>query len=170
MSRKIFLDLDGVMADFEKHFADCFDGKEPPSKANGVDDAEMWALVHGHGSFFRTMPWCEGAIDFYRTATIIHGFKFIILTAASKQHYAEMAIQKRDWVREKLPKDLMFLPVWGSSSKTLFMQNPGDILIDDYKKNCDRWEKAGGIAIHHTDNFDETLFQLLEIYRKESLS
>lgn len=156
--QRLFLDLDGVMADFDRHFRDCF-GKDPTSKG-GVDDAELWALVHGHGNFFRTMPIMEGAMVFY-AELLMNGFKPIILTAASKQHYAEMAVQKMDWVRATMGKDPLVLPVYGSSSKSLFVQNKGDILIDDYLKNCYRWEKAGGFAVHHNGNFKDTLNKVL---------
>ena len=91
----------------------------------------------------------------------MNGIKPIILTAASKQHYTEMAVQKMDWVRATMGKDPLVLPVYGSSSKSLFVQNKGDILIDDYMKNCIRWEKAGGFAVHHNGNFKDTLNKVL---------
>lgn len=151
--QRIFLDLDGVMADFDRHFFECF-GKEPTSKS-GVDDNELWALVHGHGNFFRTMPLMPGAMEFYMQL-IMEGIEPIILTAASKKHYPEMAIQKMDWVRQHMGNQILVIPTYGSSSKPLFMQNKGDILIDDYRKNCDRWEAAGGFAVHHQGDFVAT--------------
>lgn len=152
----LFLDLDGVMFDFEGYFYQCF-GVTPPSKG-GVDDDELWRLVHGHGNFFREMPLFEGATNFFKTLCF-YGFNPVILTAASKKHYHEMAVQKRAAVREKLTTDHLILPVWGSSSKALFMHAPGDIIIDDYAKNCRRWTDAGGMAIHHID-FASTLLRL----------
>lgn len=159
MAQRIFLDLDGVMADFETHFRNLF-GKEPPSNGGTTDD-EMWKLIYDHSEFFTTMPLMEGAKQFYMKA-YFEGFDFIILTAASKTHYPTVAVQKMQWVREHFGPDMLCLPVYGSASKQFFMQNKGDILIDDYQKNCKRWEAAGGIAIHHTD-FPSTLQKLLSV-------
>lgn len=148
MARKLFVDLDGVMADFDTHFHNCF-AQHPPSKG-GVDDDELWRLVHGHGSFFRTMPLYPRAKDMFNELARLYP-DLIILTAASKTHYHDMARQKRAWVREHLTTEHLILPVQGGSAKALFMHAPGDILIDDWKKNCQRWEEEGGTAILHTD-------------------
>lgn len=159
--RRIFIDLDGVMADFDVHFRNLFDC-DPPSKSGGIKDEEMWKLIHGHGEFFITMPLFDGAKEFF-DAFAQRGFDPIILTAASKGHYHEMARQKRIWVREHLTTEHLILPVWGSASKTLFMHAPGDILIDDFEKNCKRWTDAGGTAIHHK-TFAETMFRFGMIF------
>ncbi|AHC30569.1 5'-3' deoxyribonucleotidase [Rhizobium phage vB_RleS_L338C] len=148
MTRKLFLDLDGVMADFDTHFYQCFDC-HPPSKG-GVSDDELWRLVHGHGSFFRTMPMYDGAKSFF-DMLVAYGLNPIILTAASKKHYHDMARQKRAWVRGNLTTEHLILPVQGGSAKPLFMHAPGDVLIDDWWRNCERWMEEGGTAIHHTD-------------------
>jgi hypothetical protein len=161
MARRIFLDLDGVMFDFDGHFYELFNA-DPPSKG-GVDDATMWHLIHNHGSFFRTMPLFPGAKEFF-DALVTRGLDPIILTAASKSHYAEMAVQKRAAVREHLSTNHLVLPVAGGSAKPLFMHAPGDILIDDWIKNCDRWTKAGGQAIHHNGRFEETLLRIGMIF------
>ncbi|QIG76024.1 putative 5'3'-deoxyribonucleotidase protein [Rhizobium phage RHph_I4] len=164
MTRRIFLDLDGVMADFDTHFYNCF-GCHPPSKG-GVSDDELWRLVHGHGSFFRTMPIYDGAKRFFDTLVQWFG-DVIILTAASKLHYHDMARQKRAWVRERLTTDHLILPVQGGSAKPLFMHAPGDVLIDDWRKNCERWRAEGGTAIEHTD-FATTSVRLGMIWGMDS--
>jgi hypothetical protein len=138
------------MFDFDAHFRDLFNA-DPPSKG-GVSDEAMWDLIHNHGSFFRTMPLIPGAKGFL-DALILQGFDPIILTAAAKSNYHDTAIQKRQAVREHLTTEQLILPVYGSGSKTLFMHAPGDILIDDWKKNCDRWEAAGGTALHFQGDF-----------------
>lgn len=65
--------------------------------------------------------------------------------------YVRAATQKRQWVRNHLSKSIHVIPMMGGANKYLFMNNPGDLLIDDYEKNCVPWEKAGGNIILHKD-------------------
>lgn len=143
MSKRIYLDLDGVMADFDANFPAVF-GLDHRSMA----DDDMWAKINSHPSFFRDMPHCPGSLEFY--ADIEH-LNPIILTACPKSNYAHAATQKRAWVREHLGPNITVLPVMGGRNKPLFMHAPGDVLIDDFERNCDAWTEAGGVAILHRD-------------------
>lgn len=149
--RRLYLDLDGVMADFDAHFPALF----------GVDhrdmlDEEMWATINAHPSYFLDMPLCPGARDFF---SAVRPFEPIVLTACPKSNYAHVAHQKREWVRRHLSPDITVLPVMGGRNKALFMHAPGDVLVDDLDRNCDVWEAAGGIAVRHRD-FSETTHRI----------
>lgn len=155
----LFLDLDGVMVDLEGDYLRRFGHK--------MDDAEskakMWSAIYGIDDFFYHLPPLKGAIDFYRTITENHNFNPIILTACPSSAYHSVAKQKMRWVRKYLSHDVMVLPVYESASKPAFMQDEGDILIDDYGRNCRAWEEAGGIAIQHKGtDFDSTFGELLD--------
>ena len=144
---RVYLDLDGVMADFDAHFPSMFG----VNHKNMLDD-DMWATINAHPSYFRDMPLCDGALSFFKS---IEALNPIILTACPKSNYAHAARQKREWVREHLGPHVQVLPVMGGSSKPLFMHAAGDILIDDFDRNTVAWVKAGGVAILHSD-FDST--------------
>lgn len=154
---RLYLDLDGVMADFDAHFPALF----------GVDhrtmlDDDMWAQINSHPTYFRDMPPCEGAKKFFDSISWIDP---IILTACPKSNYAHVARQKRAWVREHLCASCIILPVMGGRNKPLFMHAPGDILIDDFEKNIKAWEDEGGTGILHRDfatTKDELDHQLLK--------
>jgi len=151
---RVYLDLDGVMADFDAHYPAEF-GQDHKSMA----DDDMWAKINAHPSYFEDMPLCPGAADFF--AEIRH-LKPIILTACPRTNYAHVAGQKRRWVYKHLGAELTVLPVMGGHNKHLFMHAPGDILIDDYAKNCAPWEASGGVAILHK-SFAETRNRLRAI-------
>ena len=151
---RLYLDLDGVMADFDAHYPAEF-GQDHKSMA----DDDMWAKINAHPSYFEDMPLCPGAADFFAE---IRQLKPIILTACPRTNYAHVAGQKRRWVHKHLGKELTVLPVMGGHNKHLFMHAPGDILIDDYEKNCAPWRKSGGFAILHT-SFDATRAALAAI-------
>ncbi|MBZ9939109.1 hypothetical protein LB518_22625 [Mesorhizobium sp. BR1-1-16] len=115
----------------------------------GLADDAMWQIINAHPSYFRDMPPCPGAIDFFRS---IEHLDPIVLTACPKSNYVNAATQKREWVREHLSRDIMVLPVMGGRHKPLFMHAPGDVLIDDFEKNIDAWRAAGGVGVLH-ENF-----------------
>ncbi|HEY1033962.1 MAG TPA: hypothetical protein VGE09_03160 [Pseudoxanthomonas sp.] len=147
-ARTLYVDLDGVMADFDGAFPQVF-GLDHRSLA----DDEMWLHINGHPSFFRDLPPMAGAIEFFRS---IEHLNPVILTACPKSNYAHVAAQKRAWVREHLSATCWVLPVLGGRHKPLFMHRSGDVLIDDFGKNCAAWIDAGGIAIKHDGDWTST--------------
>ncbi|HEL4805560.1 TPA: hypothetical protein UN084_001063 [Stenotrophomonas maltophilia] len=153
--RTIYVDLDGVMADFDAAFPALF----------GLDhrllgDDEMWGHINSHPSFFRDLPPMRGAVEFFHS---IHHLNPVILTACPKSNYPLAAIQKRQWVREHLSATCLVLPVLGGRHKPLFMHQPGDVLIDDFEANCDAWTAAGGVAIRHAGDWAATRHALSQI-------
>lgn len=147
MKTRLYIDLDGVMADFDKYFLEEF-GVE----SSKLDDPTLWKWINGHGNFFINLPLCEGALDFFKS---VEHMNPTILTACPKSNYAVAAVQKRQWVYKHLSEDITVIPMMGGKNKCLFMHSPGDILIDDFEKNCIPWAEHGGFAIHHK-NFEET--------------
>lgn len=157
MTARLYLDLDGVMADFDAHFPKTF-GLDH----RGMADDAMWATINAHPSYFFDMPMCAGAAQFYR---LIKHLSPIILTACPRSNYAHVARQKRAWVRKNLCDTAVILPVMGGRNKPLFMHAPGDILIDDFERNIDCWREEGGVGILHQD-FGSTMKSLNEAWRQ----
>lgn len=151
----IWLDLDGVMADFDTHYENHF-GIRPtrwPAK-DGVD----WAKVRTVPDFFRTLPLMPGARDLFRVADELgHGVAF--LTGCPKELNASDN-QKRDWTGEKFPDTVT---VCCRSRDKCLHGKPGDVLVDDYLKYRHLWVGMGGIFIHHT-SAAESIRQLKELY------
>ncbi len=153
--RTLYVDLDGVMADFDGAFPSVF-GLDHRSLA----DEEMWGHINSHPSFFRDLPPMPGAVEFFRS---IEHLNPVILTACPKSNYPHVAAQKRAWVREHLSATCLVLPVMGGRHKPLFMHQAGDVLIDDFGKNCAAWDEAGGIAIKHEGDWTATRLALARI-------
>lgn len=154
--RRLYLDLDGVMADFTAHYLDLFGS----DKEAELMTETVWERINSvRGYFFRSMPLCPGAAEFF--AAVRH-LNPIILTACPKEDYANVAIQKRTWVRQNLSPDLTVLPTAGGMAKPMFMHQRGDVLIDDFDRNCRAWRDHGGTPILHK-SFAETAFDLRRI-------
>jgi len=156
---RIFLDLDGVLADFDRHYADLFGHYH-----NAIPDDELWGKIHSQPSFFRDMPPFRDAKPFLLGVVMLAtkaGVRDVsVLTACPKSAYAHVAGQKRAWVYEHLSPHLTVIPTAGGSSKPLFMHSPGDILVDDFERNTSAWEKAGGRAILHKGDLGASLATL----------
>jgi hypothetical protein len=150
--KTLFLDLDGVFADFEGHYLNTFGTRH----SDDGDDL-MWDNIIKKGDFFVTAPLFENALGFLDILEEQDHVDLKFLTSCGKRDYHGIAWQKKDWVRNVLKSDLFVLPVPAGSSKALFIHEKGDLLVDDFVKNLRHWDLAGGVGIHHTGNFYETL-------------
>lgn len=138
----VYLDLDGVLADFDLHFKNVF-GVCPQT----LSDKVLWQKINSYDTFFLDLPLMPDAIELFEFLT--DSFDVTILTACPKSNYQKSALQKKEWVREHLCDKITILPVMGGKNKGLFMHEEGDLLIDDMEKNCIAWRDLGGIAIKH---------------------
>jgi hypothetical protein len=152
----IWLDLDGVMADFDGHYEKLF-GVRPTR--NKVD----WKLVNSVPDFFRTIPLMPGARELFATAAALgHGFG--MLTGCPPEIDASDN-QKRDWVKANFPIQMLGRRIVCCRSRDKCLHgNPGDVLVDDYTKYRHLWEDMGGIFIHHT-SAAESIAALIKHYR-----
>lgn len=154
----IFLDLDGVMFDFEGFFESHFGFRH-----DSISDAQMWKHINDHENFFGSLPLMQDAellFDFCKNLT---GDLPIFLTACPKSDYARHALAKIDRVREVFGPEPFILPVMGGKNKALFMHKAGDVLIDDFEKNILPWTERGGMGIHHK-NVADTITILKETF------
>lgn len=150
--RRLYLDLDGVFADFDTNLKNWNIIKDPNDKY----DTEMWKQINKLDNFFYNMPMFEGSIEFYNSVKHLDP---VFLTACPKSNYYEAALDKKKWIRSHICDTALILPVLGGKNKALFMHQKGDVLVDDFEKNCDSWNKEGGISIVHR-NFTDTLDEL----------
>lgn len=152
---RLYLDLDGVLADFDTHYKAQF----PHRTLTGDLTNEEWQEIHDHGTFFLDLPQCQGA---HRLFQELWSWRPIILTACPPSNYQAVARQKREWVRKNFGSAVTVLPVIGGTNKPMFMHTAGDVLIDDFGKNCRAWVAEGGRAIKH-ETVDGTLKQFKEL-------
>ena len=145
---QLFVDLDGVLADFDAHHAAVF-GVRPDKQADNVD----WAAVRATPGFYANIP---PMADMSVLWEAIEPLRPIILTGIPHS-VDEAASNKTFWVRWHLgPK--VEVRCCRSSEKCLHAQ-PGDVLIDDWPKYRDLWIERGGLWVTHT-SADRTIEQL----------
>lgn len=152
----LFLDLDGVLADFDGH-AIAVLGLEPAT----TPPAEFWKAVARTPRFWADMqpfPYLE---DFWRVArewspTIITGLPVTKMDEAERH--------KRAWVARHLGPDVPVICCL-SRDKPRHMRAPGDILVDDRPANVSDWVAAGGRGLVW-DGPQGALSRIAEIYAR----
>lgn len=152
MKPHLFLDSDGVFADFDEHIFQLF-GQYP----NQMPDSEMWARANSHPAFWSDMPLKPGAIKLWNAVVHVNP---TILTGCPKSDYDRAADAKRKWWKKHFDHEAVITCL--SRDKPIHIRNEGDWLVDDMSKNCKRWATAGGKAIRYTGDVDGTVRVLTE--------
>ncbi len=151
--KQIFLDCDGVLADFDTAAERIF-GENPQQAEDRLGTPEFWRLLRESGRFFHDLPLLADGLELY---TAIAHLNPIILTGCPAGGWAETG--KQAWAERHFPSVPMI--TCRSRDKRNHMK-PGDILIDDFLKYRALWLEAGGIFIHHTSAAD-SLRQLADL-------
>lgn len=141
---QLFIDCDGVVADFDNYFEQEF-GSKPREYEDAHGTDAYWELIRSHRGFYRHMPKMEDADTLIEA---VRHLRPILLTGYPKQGVEWAIHQKILWAEENF-KGIIIMTCL-SKHKSLFCQ-PGDVLIDDWTKYKHRWEGAGGTFIKHVD-------------------
>lgn len=168
----LYLDMDGVQADFFGAWAD----KHNVSHWKAIQDkeGEIEELANSTPEqvydFFRNLRLLKGGkqiIDWVQK----HNIPYTVLSAPLRGPYADYSKQaKKDWLDEYHP---------GSSSNAIFTSQKqkyavtngvANVLVDDFGPYIDKWVNAGGIPVKHEDEAEvpssaaDTISKLEKIY------
>ena len=162
---KIYIDMDGVLADFDKGCIDLC-GVEPRKQGwemNPAEDDARWEKIRGVEHFYDKLDIFPGAKDMFDVLYSKYGEDFQILTGIPKPRRGidSAADDKTSWVRRLLSKDIVINIVY-SEEKQRFCTGKDCILIDDYDRNIGQWEAMGGTGVLFTDT-ESAMDQLKEL-------
>lgn len=142
---KIYVDMDGVLADFNKHFDDLIGGL-PHEFEDKHGSAVFWDAILEYRDFFATIgPFAHN----YDLLSKCHEMsdKVVILSSPSKFNTSICIDQKRKWLDEHISESI---PAIFEKEKFKFSR-ANCLLIDDWSPNIEKWLDAGGDAHQFKD-------------------
>ncbi len=148
---EVFLDLDGVIVDWVGSTKKVLNIKslKPFNRAK----SDQHTIIDAQGlEFWSEMPWIKDGKQLWN---FVKKFKPTILSSPRSYKFAPEG--KKIWIKRELGSINVIL----SNNKSKFAKS-NRILIDDYDKNINAWEKRGGIGILHTDT-NSTIKKLKEV-------
>lgn len=138
----LYFDMDGVLADFDRHYEAVL-GYRPDKLLDNAD----WNAVRQVRDFYLDIPPMPDLEELWTgTGGFAATYDRAVLTGVPSS-VPEAADNKRAWVRRHLGE--VETICCRSRDKRLHCM-PGDVLIDDWDKYRHLWEQAGGIFIVHT--------------------
>lgn len=151
---KIYCDMDGVLADFDKRFKDL--NPEHLSAAQyqtkyGIE--KFWNFIDEENKvkFWVGIPWMPDGKQLW---DYIKDKQPTLLSAPSRKPASRLG--KRLWVKNNIPGTPLIL---AAADKKQNYSGRNKILIDDRLDNIEQWVSQGGIGILHTSAQD-TIQQL----------
>ena len=141
---QIYLDCDGVLANFNKKALEIFE-VSPREFEDKYGTTEFWKRSNNTHDFYFVLEVMEDARELYDA---VKHLKPIILTGVSSSNIEKSSDQKIRWAHKVFGEDQKVICCF-SKDKNKYC-NSGDILIDDWSKYKHLWEEKGGIFILHT--------------------
>lgn len=153
---KIYIDMDGVLADFDRGFRELC-GMEPVNQSDPDPTLAdvVWDNVRKVPHYYDKLEVGPGAGEMFRILYETYGDKCEILSAIPKPHrnIEHAKEDKINWVKREL-SDTVKINIVYRAEKKQFCTSKGCILIDDFRKNIREWEEAGGTGILYTSAAD----------------
>lgn len=166
----LYLDMDGVQADFFTAWAQAF-GKnrykeigDRPAREASID------LLNQRGpefieEFFASLPVLPGGLRLVRWLRA-NSIPFTVLSAPLRGNHDASIAGKRVWLDRHNPGTAGTAIFTGMKERFANRGGVPAVLVDDHKKYIDRWNEAGGIALLYREHsVDDVVRQLAEIYR-----
>jgi hypothetical protein len=152
----VFLDLDGVQADFSGAVEDAIGMSRHDAREKTED--EINRLAHSSPQtvreFFANLKQLSGGkkiTDWLNSNNI----SYTILSAPLRGPYAKASIMgKMEWLQKHTPRAVNGALFKHDKHVHAKDGNRPNILIDDYGKKIKAWEQAGGIGIKHEDEYE----------------
>jgi len=164
----LFLDMDGVQADFfgawakqhnVKHYKDIEKREDAINELAHSSPEQVY-------KFFRDLDTLPGGMRIIQWLKA-NNIPYTVLSAPLRGPYSNASIQaKRDWLDQHNPGTSEHAIFTGAKYKHALDGGRPNVLVDDFGKYIDGWANAGGIPVKHSDaTTNQTIKQLEKIYK-----
>ncbi len=140
---KLFLDCDGVLADFDAGARQVLYGMTPAQFEARHSKREFWRRLASAPDFYSRLPLMSDAQRLFDAVTHLGP---TILTGLPLGNWA--APQKVAWAARHFPGTPIITCM--ARDKVKYMKS-GDVLLDDREDHRAKWENAGGVFVTHKD-------------------
>ena len=151
---RLFLDADGVLADFDAGAQQLL-GMKPKAFIAKYGRGAFWRRLANAKNFYGSLPQMP---DARRLFDAVKHLDPTILTGLPLGKWA--ALQKVEWAAEHFPGVPIITCMAADKHKHM---HPGDVLVDDREKHRAAYEAAGVVFVHHK-NAEDSLRQLAKIF------
>lgn len=172
---KLYLDMDGVLVDFESGFQVISKGQRSNQvyQQYGPKIIQRYILSVGP-EFWANLEWIHGGQELWKEARKL--FKSInILSSAgtSDPEKGKTVIEgKKQWLKKnmsEMPESNIFI-VYGKHRKQEFATE-NSILVDDLSDTIRSWNTKGGTGIlHKASNYKKTIDELRDVVKPLNLT
>lgn len=153
--QRIYIDCDGVLANLELKLKQIYSEKYKELSSN-----QLWSSIRDdHYNFFSDLEPYDGAKEFVKFIVDAHKDHYVAILTALPWPTGNLVTadqDKRQWIREYIHETIPIHTLIGGVNKKEYINNPGDILIDDTQKVLDNWTEKKGVGILHT-SFENSL-------------
>ena len=150
---RIYLDLDGVLADFSRGVRELCGMEAAPQNGERDyrQDERMWEAIRKADHFYGRLEPVPGSGKLFREIRKAYGDRCEILTGIPKPRrgIATAGEDKIQWVRRFFSSDIR-VRIVQREEKIRFCTGPESILVDDREDTIRDWREKGGTGILFT--------------------
>lgn len=160
MVSKIYVDMDGVIADFDAAYSSiygCFCRDDPDKEKN------FYEAVHKH-EIFKYLERMQDAQDLINELNKYDVEIALLSCATPYPNYDQVCDQKEYWARRRFPEFVELNFTYTKEDKGRYAKSDV-LLIDDSQACIDAFSVKGGMTILHK-NAKDTIMELSRLHSK----
>jgi hypothetical protein len=150
----VYIDMDGVVADFDRHFLDMY--SVPMNELSNKNKSLFWDDWCERDKFFRSSPPIEEGLLMLEEIDLMGvNWSFLTSTGGKKRH-TEIGIQKLEWLKKHWGDPCEFALATGTLGKAKHAHLDA-FLIDDRQKVVDAFRKDGWAHLFERDKWEDAV-------------
>lgn len=154
----IYLDMDGVIADFEQGVRNLM-GREPVQRGESYESVtRFWQEANKIPHFYDRIPPMRDAENLVRE--LEKRAEITVLTGVPRPegHFVTAPEDKSRWFKREMQSDAQVITCFRTQKKN-YVTGKDAVLIDDNARSVQEWKEQGGSAILYT-GFQDAIRQL----------